>query len=71
MMHFETKVINIVGPLLDSGRADFVYGTLFLEEVSESVGRKVFHALSKEFGLGKVNVNVYSPVNGFSYDFVA
>jgi hypothetical protein len=48
-----------------------VYGTLFLEDVSESVGRKVFHALSKEFGLGKVNVNVYSPANGFSYDFVA
>ena len=71
MMHFETKVINIVGPLLDSGRAEFVYGTLFLEDVSETVGRKVFHALSKECGLGKVNVNVYSPVNGFSYDFVA
>ena len=70
-MHFETKVINIVGPLLDSGRAEFVYGTLFLEDVSESVGRKVFRALSKEYGLGKVNVNVYSPVNGFSYDFVA
>ena len=70
-MDFETKVINIVGPLLDTGRAEFVYGTLFLEDASEAVGRKIYHALSKEFGVGKVNVNVYSPANGFSYDFVA
>jgi hypothetical protein len=70
-MGFETKVLDIVGPLLDQGRAEFVYGTLFLEDASEAVGRKVYHALSKKFGVGKVNVNVYSPANGFSYDFVA
>jgi hypothetical protein len=70
-MGFETKVLDIVGPLLDQGRAEFVYGTLFLEDASEAVGRNVYHALSKKFGLGKVNINVYSPANGFSYDFVA
>jgi len=70
-MGFETKVLNIVDPLLDTGRAEFVYGTLFLEDASEDVGRKVYHALSKRFGLGKVTVNVYTPANGFSYDFVA
>ena len=70
-MGFETKVLDIVGPLLDQGRAEFAYGTLFLEDASEAVGRKVYHALSKKFGVGKVNVNVYSPANGFSYDFVA
>jgi hypothetical protein len=70
-MGFETKVLNIVDPLLDQARAEFVYGTLFLEDASEAVGRKVFHALSKKFGVGKVTINVYTPANGFSYDFVA
>ena len=70
-MDFKTKVLDIINPLLDTSRAEFVYGTLFLEDASEAVGRKVYHALSKRFGLGKVIVNVYTPASGFSYDFVA
>jgi len=70
-MNFETKVINIVTPLLINGNAEFVYGTLFVEDASDTVGHSIYQALSKEFGQNAVSVNQYTPANGFSYDFVA
>jgi hypothetical protein len=70
-MSFEKRVLNLIEPAMTEGHAEFENGTLFIEDVSGDIGRKVFHILSKEFGVGKVNVNIYNPVNGFVFDFVA
>ena len=68
---FESNVSYLVRPLLnDNEHAGFFSntGTLFAE-CSEETARSIFHRLSKEFGLGKVQIN--GPVNGeYSYDFV-
>jgi hypothetical protein len=67
---FESNVSYIVRPLLnDNEHAGFFAdtGTLFAE-CSEETARNIFHKLSKEFGLGKVQIN--GPVQGeYSYDF--
>lgn len=70
-MSFETEVITLINPLLYSGRPEFVYGTLFLENASTQVGTNVFNALVEKYGRNKISINTYSPANGFSYDFVA
>ncbi len=70
-MSFETMIIDKISPMLATGSAEFDNGSLFLENVSEDIGRKVFHVLADTMGLGKVNVSVYTQINGFTYDFVA
>jgi len=75
-MAFEKIVLDKVAKVLkDDNRALFICGTLFVE-CSEVEARKVFHKLSKDYGLGKIQVN--GPIsNGadvmteFCYDFVA
>jgi hypothetical protein len=68
-MVFETQVINNIAPLLDSGeRAEFSYGSLFVE-CSEKTARSVFHQLSYDAGLGKVKISK-TPVE-YVFDFVA
>ena len=69
---FESNVSYLVRPLLNDGEhAGFFAdtGTLFAA-CSENTARSIFHKLSKEFGLGKVQIN--GPIQGeYAYDFVA
>jgi hypothetical protein len=68
---FESNVSYLVRPLLnDNEHAGFFAdtGTLFAA-CSEDTARSIFHRLSQEFGVGKVQIN--GPVQGeYSYDFV-
>jgi len=67
-MGFETTVLNKVSNVLGEGNnAAFEYGTLFVN-CTEDEARKVFHKLSKDFGLGKVRVSK-TPAE-FAFDFV-
>jgi hypothetical protein len=68
-MGFETVVLNKVAKVLKSdNQASFTSGTLFVA-CEENEARKVFHKLSKEYGLGKVYVS--GPIFGeFAFDFV-
>ena len=67
-MPFETKVINLISPALNEGRAEFYSGTLFLEDVTEATARKVFSILCKEFDF-KVQPSRFADC--FVYDFTA
>lgn len=66
---FESDVSYLVRPLLNDGeQAGFFSGTLFAA-CSEDTARSIFHRLSKEFGVGKVQIS--GPTQGeYSYDFV-
>ncbi|CAB4241633.1 hypothetical protein UFOVP71_171 [uncultured Caudovirales phage] len=70
-LEFESKVSSIVRQLLnDDEQAGFfgTTGTLFAA-CSETTARSIFHRLSLEFGVGKVQIN--GPIQGeFCYDFV-
>jgi hypothetical protein len=67
---FESNVSYIVRPLLnDDEHAGFFgdTGTLFAA-CSESTARSIFHRLSMEFGVGKVQIN--GPIQGeYAFDF--
>ena len=67
---FESNVSYLIRPLLnDNEHAGFFgeTGTLFAA-CSEETARNIFHRLSKEFGLGKVQIN--GPIQGeYAYDF--
>jgi hypothetical protein len=67
-MGFETKILKVIEPLQENGSlAYFEYGTLFLENVSDSSGKDIFNVLSK---LYQVEFNIYNAINGFVVDFV-
>jgi hypothetical protein len=59
------KVANVLG---SDNKANFCFGTLFVE-CNEAESRKVFHKLSKQFGLGKVQVS--KTPSEYAFDFVA
>jgi hypothetical protein len=69
---FESQVCSLVRPLLNNNEQAGFFGdtgTLFAA-CSEPTARSIFHTLSREFGLGKVQVN--GPIQGeFTFDFVA
>ena len=68
-MAFETQVINNIASFLESGeRAEFSYGSLFVE-CSEKTARSVFHKLCEESGLGKVKIS--KTAVEYVFDFVA
>jgi hypothetical protein len=69
-MGFEKVVLDKVAKVIKQDRqASFAYGTLFVA-CDEKQARSVFHMLSKDYGLGRVQVN--GPVRGeYSFDFVA
>ena len=73
-MHFETKISTIAVALLnDNEVVGFNNGTFFIES-SETTARKIFHALSHEIGLGKVQITKLSGnhLGGeFAIDFTA
>jgi hypothetical protein len=68
-MAFEKIVLDKVAKVLKQDRqASFTCGTLFVS-CDEKQARSVFHTLSKEYGVGKVQVN--GPIQGeYAYDFV-
>lgn len=68
-MGFEKVVLEQVAKVIKQERqASFTCGTLFVN-CDEKQARSVFHMLSKNYGLGKVQVN--GPIQGeFAYDFV-
>ena len=70
-LEFESNVSYLVRPLLnDDEQAGFFgdTGTLFAA-CSESTARSIFHRLSMEFGVGKVEI--HGPIQGeYAYDFV-
>ena len=68
---FETCVKQLVTITLNkSVTTEFYNGTLFVSTITENQARKVFHALSKSLGLGKVQVSPLGDTGEFAYDFV-
>ena len=69
-MSFETVVLNKVADVLGThNAAEFCYGSLFVE-CTEDEARKVFHRLSKDFGLGKVQISKSDRSPEYAFDFV-
>ena len=68
---FETCVKQIVTITLNKPvTTEFFNGTLFVSTITEDQARRVFHALSKSLGLGKVQVSPIGDTGEFAYDFV-
>ena len=70
---FETLVDQLVKVTLtnESVKTEFFNGTLFVHTITEAQARKVFHRLSKQFGLGKVQVSPIGDTGEYAFDFVA
>jgi len=69
-MGFEKKVLDIISPALEVGNvAEFYNGTLFLEDVSDDVGERVYNLLYKALGKDKFIFSLYGD-EGFAIDFV-
>jgi len=69
VMGFETAVLNKVASVLGKDhQASFSYGTLFVE-CNETEARQVFHKLSRDYGLGRVQISK-TPAE-YAFDFVA
>jgi len=67
-MGFETVVLDKVANIIGSEKcAHFFCGTLFVE-CDENQARKVFHKLSKEQGVGRVQISQVG--TEYAYDFV-
>ena len=68
---FETCVKQLVTITLNKPvTTEFYNGTLFVSTITEDQARRVFHALSKSLGLGKVEVSPIGDTGEFAYDFV-
>jgi len=67
-MAFESRVLALIAPVLDEGRAEFYYGSLFLEDVTENTARRVFSTLCREFDF---KVQPSKVGDNYVYDFVA
>jgi hypothetical protein len=50
---------------------EFYNGTLFVRTITEAQARTVFHTLSKQFGLGSVQVSPIGDTGEYAFDFVA
>lgn len=69
-MGFETVVLDKVANVLKSDNvASFFCGSLSVI-CTEAQARRVFHKLSKDYGLGKVQINRDGSY-GYIFDFVA
>jgi hypothetical protein len=69
---FETCVKQLVKVTLTNQpvTTEFYNGTLFVSTITEDQARRVFHALSKSLGLGKVEIHPIGDTGEFAYDFV-
>jgi hypothetical protein len=72
-MGFESIVLNQVADTLkQDDLAEFYNGTLFVGSINEKEARKVFHMLSKNYGLGRVQITPKILSTGeYAFDFVA
>jgi len=70
---FETLVDQLVKVELTNEpvKTEFYNGTLFVRTITESQARQVFHRLSKQFGLGSVQVSPIGDTGEYAFDFVA
>jgi hypothetical protein len=69
-MGFEAVVLDKVAKVLKSdNKAEFFCGSLSVI-CNENQARKVFHKLSKDYGLGKVQISPDGSY-GYIFDFVA
>jgi len=70
---FETLVDQLVKVELTNEpvKTEFYNGTLFVRTINEAQARKVFHRLSKQFGLGSVQVSPIGDTGEYAFDFVA
>jgi hypothetical protein len=68
-MGVENRILSKVQKVLQKDNAaGFTCGTLFVA-CDEQEARQVFHCLSQEFGLGKVQV--HGPIQGeYAYDIM-
>jgi len=71
-MGFESIVLNQVADTLkQDDLAEFYNGTLFVGSINEREARKVFHVLSKNYGVGTVQVSPIGNTGEYAFDFVA
>jgi hypothetical protein len=70
---FETIVDQMVKVELTNEpvKTEFYNGTLFVRTITESQARQVFHRLSRQFGLGTVQVSPIGTTGEYAFDFVA
>jgi len=70
---FENLIKQLVTLTLNDPKVvkEFYNGTLFVRTITEDQSRRVFHALSKSLGLGKVQINPIGDTGEYAYDFVA
>ena len=69
---FETIVDQLVKVELTNEpvKTEFYNGTLFVRTINEAQARKVFHRLSKQFGLGSVQISPIGDTGEYAFDFV-
>jgi len=71
-MGFESVVLNqVANTLTQDDLAEFYNGTLFVGNINEREARSVFHMLSKNYGLGTVQVHPIGDTGEYAFDFVA
>jgi len=71
-MGFESIVLNqVANALTQDDLAEFCNGTLFVGSINEREARSVFHMLSKNYGLGRVQVHPIGNTGEYAFDFVA
>jgi hypothetical protein len=70
---FNTLVDQLVKVTLTNEpvTTEFYNGTLFVSTITEAQARTVFHRLSKQFGLGSVQVSPIGDTGEYAFDFVA
>ena len=70
---FNTLVDQLVKVTLTNEpvRTEVFNGTLFVSTITEAQARTVFHTLSKQFGLGSVQVSPIGDTGEYAFDFVA
>ena len=69
-MGFETVVLDKVAKIVKSDNcAEFFCGSLSVI-CDEEMARKIYHRLSKEYGLGRVQIHKDGSY-GYIFDFVA
>ena len=70
---FNTLVDQLVKVTLtnETVTTEFYNGTLFVSTITEAQARTVFHTLSKQFGLGSVQVSPIGDTGEYAFDFVA
>ena len=69
-MGFEKTVLTKVADVLGTDQsAEFTFGTLFVT-CNETEARRVFHRLSRDIGLGKVQISKSERSPEYAFDFV-